>query len=107
MEFQIKGVEGLSEEEKMTINEILSDSYEKIKRRTKTDFIFKIAIKTGSKQADKKDKRKHYSIQLGISGATRSFEASSDEWDLRKALHKAVVKLENEVEHAFHASEQK
>jgi hypothetical protein len=35
------------------------------------------------------------------------FEASADDWDLRKTLHKTIVKLENEVEHAFHSSEQR
>lgn len=106
MEFAIKGVEDLSEEEKKEVNELLTNSYEKIKRKTKTDFILKVAIKTYGKEADKKDKRKHFSIQASIAGATRGFEASADDWDIRKTMHRVMEKLENEVEHSFHSSEQ-
>jgi ribosome-associated translation inhibitor RaiA len=103
---QIKGIEQLSEEERKAVEEILDNSYEKLKRRTKTDFLLKLAIKEYSKNLDNKNKRKKYSIQAQISGDVREFEASADDWDLRKVLHKVFEKLDNEIEHAFHSSEQ-
>lgn len=108
MEFALKGFESLKEEEKAEVNRILEASYEKIKRKTRTDFILKVVLKVYSKPGeDGKDKRKKYSVQASISGSVRSFDASADDWDLNKTLHKVLIKLENEVEHAFHASEQR
>lgn len=101
-----KGLESLNENERFEVNKILTNSYEKLKRKTKTDFILKLVIKDFLKSGDKKDKRKHYSIRAGISGSTRAFEASAENWDLNKAVHGAIEALENEVEHAFHSSEQ-
>jgi hypothetical protein len=106
--FQIKGIEDLSEAEKLELNKILQNSYEKIKRKTKVDFALKLVVKVYSKgeSKDNKDKRKHYSIKAVISGTVRQFEASSDGWDLNKAVHISLEALENEVEHVFHSSEQ-
>lgn len=106
MQITIKGVEQFSADEREQINELLADSYEKLKRKAKTDFILKVAIKSYSKSTDKKDKRNKYSIQASISGAVRPFEASADDWDLRKTIREVMQKLENEIEHAFHSSEQ-
>jgi ribosome-associated translation inhibitor RaiA len=103
---QLKGVDALSENEKKEVEEILNDSYEKIKRKTKTDFLLKVVVKGYSKNPENKEKRKKYSVQAQISGAVRNFEASANDWDLRKVLHMVVQKLEQEVEHAFHSSEQ-
>jgi len=106
VDIQIKGIELLSETEKQDVQGIVNNSYDKIKRKTKVDFIFKLAIKTITKEGEKKDKRKHYSIQANISGEVRPFEASSEGWDLNKVLHKVIEKLENQAEHAFHYSDQ-
>jgi hypothetical protein len=103
---QIKGIERLDEAEKSEVSRILESSYEKIKYKTKTDFILKISIKIYSKDKENLVKRKKYSIQAGIFGATRDFEASAFDWDLNKAIHKVLNKLENEIEHKFHSSEQ-
>ncbi len=104
---QIKGIELLNETDKLDVQKIIDHSYEKIKRKTKADFILKLAIKAIVKAAENKDKRKHYSIQASISGEVSPFEASSDGWELHKTLHQALEKLENQAEHAFHSSDQK
>jgi hypothetical protein len=88
---QIKGIEVLSEMDKQDVQKIVDNSYEKIKRKTKVDFVLKLVIKTMTKEGEKKDKSKHY---------------SSDGWDLHKVLHQALEKLENQAEHAFHSSDQ-
>ena len=103
---EIKGLEYLNEIEKQDVQKIVDASYEKIKRKTKVDFLFKLVIKTIVKEGEKKNKRKHYSIQASISGQVRPFEASSDGWDLHKVLHQAIERLEVQTEHAFHSSDQ-
>ena len=106
--FDIKGLEALSDNEKEEVSRILESSYEKIKRKTKVDFFLKLMIKAHSK-VDKKERRnkdKKYGIRANISGTLRQFDASADDWDLHKAVHKVMQKLENEVEHVFHSSEQ-
>jgi len=103
---QIKGVEELSESERQEVDKILQALYEKIKRKTKVDFLLKVSVKVYSKDKENLVKRKKYSIQASVTGTVRQFEADSDDWDLHKAIHKALNALETEVEHAFHSSEQ-
>lgn len=104
----IKGTEFLNETEKADVQKIVNNAYEKIKRKTKVDFVLKLVIKAHSKGElkDNKDKRKHYSIKATISGMVRAFEAGADDWDLHKTLHMALDRIETEVEHVFHSSEQ-
>ena len=103
---QLKGVESFTENERKEIDEMLKVSYEKLKRVVKSEFLLKVVVKEYSKNPENKDKRKKYSIQAQISGSVRSFEASANDWDLRKTLHMVTEKLSHEVEHAFHSSEQ-
>lgn len=102
----IAGIEQLNNQEKEQAEKIIFASYEKIKRKTKIDFLFKIDIKIPSKDKENLTKRRRYSINATISGAVRKFEADSVDWDLNKAVHMAVTKIENEVEHTFHTSQQ-
>jgi hypothetical protein len=106
---QVKGVENLSEAEKEEVNRIVEGSYDKIKRKTKVDFILEVVIKVHSKGILKENngKKKHFSIKAKVSGMVRSFESGGDGWDLNKALHKALNALATEVEHTFHSSEQR
>ena len=102
----ITGTDALGESEREQADKIIFASYEKIKRKTKTDFLFKVDIKIPAKDRENLNKRKQYSVHATISGAVRKFEADSVDWDLNKALHIAITKIENEVEHTFHTSEQ-
>jgi ribosome-associated translation inhibitor RaiA len=105
---EIKGIEFLSEPEKYELNKEIEKYSEKIKWKTKSEFILKLAIKANSKKAEDKDtKRKRFSIQAHIKGETQAFEASVEDWDFNKAVHKIFEKLLNEIEHEFHSSEQK
>ena len=103
--FNITGIEGLSENEKSEANRIIASSYEKIRRKTKVDFILEVVVKIYSK-GDLDKKKKHFSIKVRTSGTVRSFESGADDWDMNKALHKALSAIETEIEHAFHSSEQ-
>jgi len=103
---ELKGLELLSESEKFELNKQVESYKEKIKWKTKSDFILKIAIKVHSKKAEDKDsKRRKYSIQATLKGETHSFEASADDWDFNKVCHLIFEKLMTEVEHAYHSSE--
>lgn len=105
---ELKGIELLSEEEKWELNKQVESYKEKIKWKTKSDFILKIAIKIHSKKSEDKDnKRRNYSIQAILKGETHSFEASAEDWDFHKACHKIFEKILIEVEHAYHSSEQR
>lgn len=105
---EIKGIEFLNDAEKFELNKEVAKYSEKIKWKTKSDFILKLVIKIGSKKADDKDnKRKRYSLKADIKGATHSFESNVEDWDFNKAVHKVFEKLINEVEHAYHSSEQR
>ncbi len=105
---ELKGIELLSEEERFELNKVIDNYKEKLKWKTKSDFVLKLVIKEYSnKIEDKKDKRKKYSIQGQIKGQTHTFEASAVDWDFNKTVHKIFNKLMNEVEHYYHSSEQR
>ena len=105
-QIQIKGIELLSEQEKKEINYILEKSYEKLKWKIKSEFILKLTLKEHFLEKENKDKRKKYSIILEISGVAKPLEAESSFWDLKKALHNVIEKIENEVEHRYHNGSQ-
>lgn len=106
--FEIKGVELLNDSQKIELNKELEAYSEKLKWKTKSDFSLKLVIKEGSvKSGDKKEKQKRYSLKATIKGETHSFEANAEEWDFNKSLHRVFDKLINEVEHAYHSSEQR
>ncbi len=105
---EIKGIDLLNEEQKWEFNKEIEKYKEKLKWKTKSDFVLKFVIKESSfKSDDKVTKRKKYSIQAHIKGPTRNFEASAEDWDFNKLVHKIFEKLINEVEHVYHSSEQK
>ena len=104
---EIKGIELLSESEKHELNKEVEKYAEKIKWKTKSDFVLKLVIKIHSKKADDKDnKRKNFSLKAEIKGATHSVEANAADWDFNKCVHMVFDKLLNEVEHEYHSSEQ-
>jgi len=103
----IKGIENLNDYEKAEANRILNDSLGKIARKIKNEFALKVVVKEYSRNPlDKTDVRKKYSINAEVLSATNKFVASTVDWDLNRALHKAVAKLLAEIEKRFHTSEQ-
>lgn len=47
-----------------------------------------------------------FSIHAFVSYAGKSIEADSFDWDLRRTFHKVFKKIEQEIEHKFHVSDQ-
>jgi len=104
---ELKGLEFLSETERWELGKEIETYKEKLKWKTKSDFILKLVVKEYSKKPeDRKDKSKKYSLQAQLKGQTHTFEASAVDWDFHKVMHKIFTKLINEVEHFYHSSEQ-
>ena len=102
---KIEGINFLKETEKLEVQSILEKSYEKIKREINNEFLLKINIKEFGIVKDNPEKKKKYSIMVEVSGPVR-FKSSAVEWDLKKALHMAMQKLDYEIEHKFHNLDQ-
>jgi hypothetical protein len=102
----LKGLEILDEENKNSLNLAIEKHQEKLKWKTKSDFDLKIAIKIHEKNPDNKDKRKKYSISADLNGAVSKFHADSFGWDFNACVKEVFKKLEEEVEHKFHSSDQ-
>jgi hypothetical protein len=104
---ELKGLEQLNETEKTELTKIVDSYKDKLKRKTRSEYSMKITLKKYMKgREDKKDARARYSIQGMIKGETHSFEASAEDWDFNRTVHKVFDKLITEVEHLYHSSEQ-
>lgn len=99
---KLKGEELLNEEEKKIVNKLLEGYYPKIERIAKNDLLLRAHIK----EYDQDGKKKKYSINAEAIFSGKTLSSSSYDFDLARAIHKAMIKLENEIEHKFHTSEQ-
>ncbi|MBD3313585.1 hypothetical protein GF345_04025 [Candidatus Woesearchaeota archaeon] len=94
---QYKGVNDLSEQEKDTVEKLSSEYYEKIIRELQNLTSVELHVKTH----DTDGKQKRFEIMAKVSAPTRIFEASYEDWDLARTLHKVFQKLENQIKKAF------
>ena len=99
---EIKGIELLDEEEKQIANKLFDGYYPKIERIAKNDLLLKVHIK----EYDKDGKKSKYSINAEAIFSGKMLSSSSWDYDLARAIHKSMKKLETEIEHKFHTSEQ-
>ena len=109
MPIQINTKQSLNEEEKKTLDRLLNEYYEKIKRELKKEIVvnlnLKIYEKGGKGGKDKDGKGRKYSLNLKIVNSV-VFKSDSDDYDLAKAIHKAFNKVMSEIEHRLHVSNQ-
>ena len=96
-DIEITHEEILTEEEREIAKKLLNEYYPKIQRMTKTPIKIKIDIK----EYDKEGKNKKYSINSQVIFSGKMLSSSSWDWDLARAIHKAMIKLENEAEHKW------
>lgn len=97
---QLVGVNKLPAEEQAVVQEITTSEYEKVKRdmHNLTDLV--VHVKTYEKDGG----RKKYSLHVRVNAPSVMFESSrSDDWDLRRAMHKAFEDVKNQVKHKFHS----
>jgi ribosome-associated translation inhibitor RaiA len=100
-EVEIKNIEILTPDEKKITEKILDEYFKKIKRLIKDSPTLKVQIK--EYKTDGKGKKFSLNTELSFSG--KKLKSESVDWDLTKALHKAMVKLQTELEHKLHISE--
>lgn len=102
---QLNGIEQLSEIEKKEISSIAEKACEKFQRELNNDFLLKMTIRQSGIVKDNPNKKKKCSVHAELSGPVM-FESSAEEWDLKKALHMSIQKLDYEIEHKFHNLDQ-
>jgi hypothetical protein len=97
MDIEITNVEILTEEERKIIDKLLKEYQLKIQRLTKTPIKLKIDVK----EYDKDGKNKKYSINSQAIFSGKVFVSNAWDWDLTRAIRKAMKKIESEAEHKF------
>ncbi|MEK6840927.1 MAG: hypothetical protein AABX79_03160 [Nanoarchaeota archaeon] len=98
---QTKGFEILTQKTRDEFQKLWDEYSSKIERKLKNAESFRIHIKEYSPGGKTK-----FSIHMLVSYAGKSIEADSSDWDLRRTFHKAFSKMEQEIEHKFHVSDQ-
>src|SRR4030043_103202 len=98
---EVINIEILNEEERAIADKLLNEYYLKIQRLIKTPLSLKVHIK----EYDKEGKKKKYSINIESIFSGKMLSSSSWDWDFARALHKAMKKIEEEIEHKFHTSD--
>lgn len=103
---QIKGIDVLNVQEKLRANQLINEYYPKIQRMLKNVTSVFIDFKEYEK-AGKKSKKKKYSINVKVMAPTQIFESNASDWDFARTIHKAMNKVENEIEKKLRVSEQR
>ncbi len=103
---QFVGLKDLSPFEQNTVQNLTSEAFGKLKRRTKnlTSLVIQIKAydKTTSKGTDKKQGKKKYSVNIKVLTPTKSFASTKAvDWDLNRVIHSAFKKVEGEIIHRF------
>lgn len=103
MNIEIINIEILDEKEKKIADKLLGEYHKKIQRLVKNPLSLKIHIK----EYDRDGKKSKYSLNAEAIFSGRMIESSDWDYDFARAIHKAMKKLENEVEKKFKVSEQR
>lgn len=102
-EIKVNGIELLDEKEKEAATRLLNEYIPKIERLLKKEFVLEVYFK----EHEKDGKRKKYSIDAkAVSSTNVIFSVSGFDWDFARTLHKVMNKLQTEIEHRFHSSDQ-
>jgi len=91
-----------SEIDMFEFNRIINEHINKLRRKLKNIDSIIIHLKEYNREGN----RQKFSFHIRVNGSFKPFEASSDDWDFNRALHKIFIKLENEVESSFKVSDQ-
>jgi hypothetical protein len=94
-DIEISNIEILTGDERKIVDKLLKEYQFKIQRLTKTP----IKLKVDVKEYDKDGKNRKYSINSQVIFSGKIFVSSSWDWDLTRAIRKAMIKIENEAEH--------
>ena len=97
-QIKIIGIKELNEEEIDIVNKLAKEYYSKVQRAIKNITSIVIHVKIYNVTG----KRKQYEVNVKVVAPTKSFDSKAVEWDLAKALHMALGKVERMIEHRFH-----
>lgn len=93
----------LNEKEKAIADKLFNEYYSKIQRLVKTPLSLRIDIKEYKKEG--KGKKFSLNAEAVFSGG-KLISSSAWDWNLAKAIHKLMKKIENEIEKKFKISRQ-
>ncbi len=102
---QLNGLEVLTPIEQKAVTSIAEKAADKFDRELNNDFLLKLTVKQSGAVKDNPDKKKKFSVKAELSGPIM-FESSAEEWDLKKSVHSAIEKLDYEIEHKYHTTNQ-
>src|SRR3990172_2014039 len=98
---QTIGFEILAEKTKGEFQKLWDEYSKKIERKLKNVESIKIHLKEYNPGGKTK-----FSIHAIVAYSGKSMEADAVDWDLKRTFHKVFNKIENEIEHNFHLSDQ-
>ena len=99
---QTIGFDSLEVREIVDFNKLFSEYSRKIESKLKKISSFVVHVK----EYNKTGSRKKFSIHVRVVAPTGILEADAWDWDFRRTLHKVFKKLEHEIEHKFHVSDE-
>ena len=101
LNLQTIGFEVLTEKTRTEFEKLYEEYSKKINRVLKDADSLKIHLKEYSPGGKIK-----FSIHATVKHSGKFIEAEATDWDLRRTFHKVFNKIEQEIEHSFHISDQ-
>lgn len=103
---QFVGLKDLSAEEQNTVQNITSEAFGKLKRKTKnlTSLVIHIKAhdKTTSKGTEKTKGKKKYSVHIKVAVPSKIFTSTKAvDWDLNRVIHQAFENVQGQIIHRF------
>lgn len=94
-EIQYRGADKLNDSEKITLNKLAPEYYDKIKRSLNNLISLQVEIKLYKKAGGKRK----YDVHAKVVAPTTIFSTSYADWDFARTLHKVFKKMEREILH--------
>lgn len=95
------GFEVLTEKTKNEFQKLWEEYSKKIENKLKNVESVKVHLKEHNPEG-----RIKFSIHVVVDYSGKSIKAEAVDWDLKRTFHKVFNKIENEIEHTFHLSDQ-
>ncbi len=92
MNVQFVGIKNLTEEENSILNDICNKSFQRLDKISK-----KAKLMLVIKKNEKKGAKPQYILDAHFNSPSLTIKAKSDDWELKKAVHILIDKLETEI----------
>jgi ribosome-associated translation inhibitor RaiA len=97
-----KDGENLTQDEKDLVIKVSEEYSEKLKRYLKKIDLFEVHLKCHKKEGNVK----RYILGIRVVSDGNDFDAEVEDYDLNEGIRKAMKKIQNEIEHRLHLSDQ-